>query len=69
MMQISLLCRPFDLPGGLAPGSLVATAQSAEAAGFYGLHFGEHIVMGNGVSAYPRAQAYPHAATLPGRNR
>lgn len=59
-MLVSLLCRPFDLPGGLAPDRLVIAAQSAEAAGLYGLHFGEHVVMGSSTDAYPRSGGYEH---------
>jgi probable F420-dependent oxidoreductase len=59
-MKISVQCRPFAIPSR-DPADCVVVARLVDAAGLYGIHFGEHVVMGEHPEAYPYAGVtYPH---------
>jgi probable F420-dependent oxidoreductase len=62
-LQISLFCRPHQVPGG-SPRTCVEVARRADAAGVYGIHFGEHLLMGESSEAYPYGP-FPHDLTVP----
>ena len=51
-IKISLLYRPSHTPGGDITLCLDA-AKAAEDAGLYGIHFGDHIMVGNHPENYP----------------
>jgi probable F420-dependent oxidoreductase len=51
-VKISIQCRPFAVPAPDIAGC-VEVARLADMAGLYGIHFGEHVVMGQHPEAYP----------------
>jgi probable F420-dependent oxidoreductase len=62
-MHVSLQCRPHQLPGG-AGRLLIDVARLADEAGLYGLHIGEHVVMGGHTDAYPYGE-FQHQPETP----
>jgi len=60
-VNVSLHCRPFQLPHGDLR-AILTVARWADEAGLYGIHFGEHVIMGEHIEAYPYpGRPYTHA--------
>jgi probable F420-dependent oxidoreductase len=62
-IPISLQFRPNQLPG-CDLSDLLRVARVADEAGLYGVHFGEHIVMGRNLDSYPHG-TYLHKSDTP----
>lgn len=64
-MRFSLHCRPFQLPDGDLR-AILTVARWADHAGLYAIHFGEHVIMGEHIEAYPYpGRPYTHAIDAP----
>jgi probable F420-dependent oxidoreductase len=63
VLPVSLACQPYNLPAK-DPSTCVEVARMADEAGLYGVHFGEHVVMGQRLDRYPDGR-FPSAPQTP----
>lgn len=52
-VKISLFFRPYQIPRGTHLSVCVDVARAADEAGLYSISFGDHLLLGSNLSAYP----------------
>ena len=61
-VQMSIMFRPYQIPDGEDLSVCIDVARAADQAGIHSITFGDHLLIGQNVEAYPYGQ-FMHAST------